>query len=348
MTTTETEIALTVHTDTRRVTVTRYDEPPIDLFLTVRDPDGPRDQEHGSVRMTPQAAEAVAHALLGIDSHHDLDAYAARVFAKHRRDCHDGNIDGDCAACSTAVGAGSAFTLSDLADLRARWANETQPYHPGGKLPRAEHYRLDRDGTMHRNPEYTGWHVTTGGKAPSWVDPYVRVLEQAAEINDLKAERDNALNRARAAEARAEDAAREASTWRTSTESAHSDFLQADYERDEWKARADRAEAQRDEYREGMRQALRDRELTEREMDERLAAQRRDLEAVYAVTEEQVDNVEVTIHTTATAREMTREYRTDRRTVLPGETPDRLRESIAFHLQSVAELEAIARAMEQD
>lgn len=45
---------------------------------------------------------------------------------------------------------------------------------------------------------------------------------------------------------------------------------------------------------------------------------------------------------------MIREYRTDRRTVGPGETPERLRESIRYHLQSVADLEAIARAMEQD
>lgn len=80
-----------------------------------------------------------------------------------------------------------------------------------------------------------------------------------------------------------------------------------------------------------------------------LVADARDtIDTVYAVTEQQIDAVDVTIHTTATAREMLREYRTDHRTVLPGETPDLLRESIRFHLQSVADLEAIARVMEEN
>ena len=71
-------------------------------------------------------------------------------------------------------------------------------------------------------------------------------------------------------------------------------------------------------------------------------------DTVYAVTEEQIDSIDVTVHTTATARETIREYRTDHRIVVPGETPERLRESIQFHLQSVADLEAIARVMEEN
>lgn len=269
-----TETMLSIDTPTnRRITVTRqYDtDGPTDLFLTIRALDGPRDQEDGSAHLTPQQAEPIAHALLGIDDHHDLDEYAARVFAKHRRDCHDGATDGDCAACSIAVGAGSAFTLSDVANLRARWANERQPYDRGGFLvsPRYNGQDKPRAPYVEQFAPEDDRHVTTGGKAPDWTIVHQTILRLARE-------RDDALTRATRAEAR-------------------------------------------------------------------LAA----IDTVYAVTEEQIDTVDVMVHTTATVRDITREYRTEHRTVLPGETPERLRESIRFHLQSVADLEAIARAMEE-
>lgn len=214
-----------------------------------------------SARLEPDEARTIAHALLGIDDHHGLDGYAARVFAKHRRDCHDGNIDDDCAACLIAVGAASAFPLSHLADLRARWANENQTYDEGGLL--------------------------TG---PRYVEQFAP-RDEAAELDDLRA----ALNDALARATRAEDRL-------ARIRNAYSDLV---------------------------------------------VDARQTVDTVYAVTEEQIDAVWVTVHTTATARDLIREYRTDRRTVLPGETPERLREAIESHLQSIADLEAIARAMEE-
>lgn len=196
MTTIRTETETTVTTGLHRRIKVTHNEHGTYLLLEDMAPDDLRDgPQTVSARLTGNESRTIADALTGTTDHHDHP--------------------------------GSAFTLSDLADLRARWANETQGYDPGGllldTLPRARWSRA----------------------------PYV---EQFAPKPD----------------------------------------------------------------------------------------------PVYAVTEDEIDDVWVTIHTTATAREMIREYRTDRRTVGPGETPERLRESIRYHLQSVADLEAIARAMEQD
>lgn len=393
----ETETTLKIETATARaVTVTRYrtEDGPTDLFLTIRDLEGPRDQEHGSARLTAQQAEPIAHALLGIDDHHDLDAYASRVMGKHRRDCHDGAIDDSCIACRTACGT-QGWSLADIAFLRARWA-DVKPYDQGGLLDEpysavrdperarrlgALHYRVEADGGVTDNDpnRYTGWHVHTGGKAPAWLDDDAKAVVDAwlkvtshpelaeecldynpeagyadavcnriTELGEIARRAERAETRLEGERARADLAEAQLANLKVAARLAgvvmHSDWNTAAptetvddaRERDRIALKADR-DHWRDSYRELLDTIARRGTVT---IDDRAPA--------YTVTEAEIDAVEVVKHTTARSHETIIEWHTERRTVLDGETPERLRESVTFHLQSVAELEAVARAMEED
>lgn len=392
----------------RHVTVTRrqIDDGPAELFLTIRDLEGPHDQEHGSAMLTAQQAELIADALLGRDD--------------------------SCGA--------ERWSPAALEALRARWDN-VKPYDRGGLL--STHYRVDADGAVTDNDpnRYTGWHVQTGAEAECIADALDRARADRAwarddfpDIDEMHHVWEQDLRGSVGAFAAVVDLLVD------HFEKRHTkpiDHLAKGY--GQLVERANRAEAaatpivdpdtpvgqmvdawlkvahhpelalERLDSAPTLADAVYDRitELGEiaRRAEDRFAALRADAAtlgvhlpaepgsahsrvldqaaeindlkaqlanlktaarlagvvlhsdwnttvpddpAAYTVTEAEINAVEVVKHTTVRPNEIVTQWNTERRTVLPGETPGRLRESIDHHLQSVVELEAVARAMESD